>query len=133
MPAPRVQRKCLKRGGTADACSKAADDARTACLAGVCSPPPPDTCDVDCEQRAQDAKDQCTADGTDSAQCDSLAQGMLDECQQSCGTAPDQTCSEQCEQAARKRHDTVLHTTRNQTRATRRGQRVFRRCSRTCD
>ena len=85
------------------------------------------------QAQAQDAKDQCTADGTDSAQCDSLAQGMLDECQQSCGTAPDQTCSEQCEQAARKRHDTVLHTTRNQTRATRRGQRVFRRCSRTCD
>jgi hypothetical protein len=58
---------------------------------------------------------------------------MLDQCQQDCGTEPDQTCSEECEQAAQNRHDTVLDATNNETRATRKGQHLFRRCNRTCD
>jgi hypothetical protein len=71
-------------------------------------------------------------EGNDATQCETLKQSTLDACLADCGAAPDVTCPEECEGTAQDKHDTVLETTDNEGKATRKGMKVFRHCSRSC-
>ena len=93
-----------------------------------CAPPPPDTCTTNCESQARDAAQSCLDAGTDAAECQSLGQQTLDQCQAGCGTSTAETCMEVCESKAHAKHERLMARGRSEAVATRKAQDTFRRC-----
>jgi len=99
-----------------------------ACKSKRCAPPPPETCSTDCEAAASELGDECASDGeTDDDTCDSLEQGSLDDCMDSCGAAPDATCAEDCEESVQQRFASLTGG-RGGPRAKLKARKAFRRC-----
>src|SRR6185369_223634 len=108
--ANEVAEHCVEEGGGQDQCAAQADGVASNCIAEHCTdtPPPPPSCESECEDHAHDEMQRCIADGGNGDTCEMQAKAVFEECVTlHCGDVPP-PCNARCERRASRINDRCL-------------------------